>query len=246
MATGVVIIHLGRCGSTVLGNLLNQHSQITWRGEILEPIFQAARKQLGDHYVLNGDPVRLALQAVDNCPTEYCGVEFKPYHLAVYQTPLASFVADMREAGFRHFVVLDRRNRLRKIVSSRLAATTGVWHVPPTAVRDGQVIDIDVDHFSLDRKAGTLAEVLKMYDAEFEELRRLLSPGYLDLIYEDHIEGDPTIAYQEVVNYLGLTADPVEIKLGRTTAAPLREVVANFESVARHLTGTRYAWMLEG
>ena len=31
------MFHPGRCGSTVLGNLLNQHPSIEWDGEIYEP-----------------------------------------------------------------------------------------------------------------------------------------------------------------------------------------------------------------
>lgn len=246
MTIGIAVMHLGRCGSTVLGNLLGQHSRITWRGEILEPLFQAARKQHGDHFFMQGDPAELAAKVLENCASDYAGVEFKPFHLAIFRVAPSDFISRLRSAGFRHFIVLDRRNRLRKIVSSRLAANSGVWHVPINTVRDSQAIMLDVECLSLDRKVGSLADVLGMYDAEFDELRRLLSPGYLDLVYEDDIEADPQVAYRKVIDFLGLAAEPVATKLGRTTTAPLRGVIENFDTVERHLEGTRYAWMLDG
>ena len=39
---GVFMWHQGRCGSSVLANLLNQHPDIDWRGEIFE--FYAVHK----------------------------------------------------------------------------------------------------------------------------------------------------------------------------------------------------------
>ena len=36
VATSAVMFHTGRCGSTVLAKMLNQHSDIYWAGEIFE------------------------------------------------------------------------------------------------------------------------------------------------------------------------------------------------------------------
>ena len=165
---------------------MNQKSlDAAQNGEVVEPYLRKARQLHGDAFFLTGDPVILGRRKLESCTTDFCGVEFKPFHLTAFRTTSASFIPAMRESGFQHFIVLDRRNRLRKIVSSRLAARTGVWHVPAGTLRNGDRIAIDVDDFQLDRKHGTLVEVLKMYDAEFDELRRLLAPDYLDLVYRE-------------------------------------------------------------
>lgn len=42
---GVVMLHIGRCGSTVLGSTLNQHPAIQWENEIFVPLLH--EKQAG-------------------------------------------------------------------------------------------------------------------------------------------------------------------------------------------------------
>lgn len=246
MVQGVTVIHLGRCGSTVLGDLLDQHSQISWRGEILEPLMQAARKRQGIDYVLNNDPVNLAREALASCQTPYGGLEFKPFHISACRMSQGTFISRMREAGFQKFIVLDRRNRLRKIVSSRWAFNSGVWHIPAQAKSETRRLTLNVESLHMDRFTGTLVQFLEMYDAQFRELRELLSPDYLDLVYEDHIEADPTVAYTRVIQFLGLPLEHVTANLGRTASGSLRTELENFDAVAQHLAGTRYAWMLEG
>lgn len=246
MAQGVTVIHLGRCGSTVLGDLLDQHSQISWFGEILEPLMQAARKLQGVDYVLNGDPATLSCETLAHCQTSYGGLEFKPFHFSAYCISQATFISRMREAGFRKFVVLDRRNRLRKIVSSRWAADSGVWHIPAQAKGETRQLTLNVESLHMDRFSGTLIQFLEMYDAQFRELRELVSPDFLDLVYEDDIEADPIVAYKRVIDYLDLPFEPASVRLGRTASGPLQAELKNFETVAQYLAGTRYAWMLEG
>jgi len=245
MATNIILIHLGRCGSTVLASLLNQHSRITWYGEIFEPMLRQARKRHGDFFRLKGDPVALACRVLDAAETEYAGIEVKPFHFTAFNITPAAFMRGMRQAGPHRFIVLDRRNRLRKIVSSRIAFNTGVWHVPLASRSNGQRLKLKlaIEDLRLDLKGGTLTDILQQYDSEFTEIRRLLTPDYLDLLYEEHVQDDPMSAYRKVIRYLGLPEDPVMVKLGRTTPNPLSEVLENYREVADHLKGTRYAWM---
>lgn len=244
MAVGVVVIHLGRCGSTVLAGLLDQHSQIAWRGEIFEPRIRRAAARHGDGFVIRRDPIKLALRAINSRRTAYSGIEVKPFHFEAFGISLAEFIEGMREAGVNRFVVLDRRNRLRKIVSSRVAARSGVWHVKAGAAHTMQRIRLPVEELRMDRRREPLKRLLEIYDAEFAEARRLLSPDYLDLLYETDILEDPTRGYHRVVDFLGLAKEPVEIKLGRTNTSPLTEVLENYDEVAAHLAGTGYEWML--
>ena len=46
------MFHIGRCGSTVVSELLNQHSKIHWESELYTPIFTELQKKVSGKYVI--------------------------------------------------------------------------------------------------------------------------------------------------------------------------------------------------
>ena len=61
----ILIIHIGRCGSTVLGKMLNEHPMIYWASELYEPIFGTWRDQnMGIETI--EDPARINTWAICN------------------------------------------------------------------------------------------------------------------------------------------------------------------------------------
>ena len=241
---GIVVIHLGRCGSTVLAELLGQHSQITWHGEIFEPMIKEVTEREGRDCRLEGDPVKLAVEKIEAADTRFSGLEVKPFHFDAFGISSVAFIDGMRQAGVDRFVVLDRRNRLRKVVSSRIAARSGIWHVKANRVRRGRPIALPVEEILIDRRKAPLKQLLERYDREFAEVRRLVAPDYLDLVYETDVQKDPKVAYRRLLGYLGLEEEPVEVTLGRTTTAPLKGLLKNYDEVAAHLAGSGFEWML--
>ena len=97
----------------------------------------------------------------------------------------------------------------------------------------------------MDYFTGTLIEILEMYETQFKELRKLVSPNHLDLIYEDHIETDPEVGYRKVLTYFGLPYESITVNLGRTSSGSLHTDLENYDEVAEHLAGTQFAWMLD-
>jgi hypothetical protein len=67
----------------------------------------------------------------------------------------------------------------------------------------------------------------------------------INLVYEDHVEGDPALAYGLICESIGIEPGAAEVRLERTGDAPLSALLSNFDEIAELLTGTEYEWMLD-
>ena len=245
MATGVIcMFHIGRAGSTVLGDLLNQHPSFGWDSEIYAP-----QQRLWDG---RGDPVMLMRQRAALLPRRWYGFEFKAFHVRLVGRTLSELVTAYRSGGNARFIVLRRVNTLRKIVSTAVARGTGRFHLfgQSTAPRQPDAVSrvrIDPRMHFIDGETRPLVEFLAGFDrfhALLDEL--LLADETLRLSYEDDILPDPLHAYRTACGWLGEEPIPVVTRFARTTPFPLRQVLENFEEVALALDGTPWAWMLDG
>lgn len=150
--------------------------------------------------------------------------------------------------GVDHFVAIRRRNHLRRFVSAEVGRRRGSYHqrhedgaadlvtvrLEPKAVRLGvEVRPLVVAFEELDREERQLAEALR-------------GRKHVWIDFEDHIEQDPTVAYERVCAFAGLPAVDVDVRLARTTDFPLDQVIENYDEVVATLQGTRFAWMLDG
>ena len=260
-----LMIHMGRCGSTVVSTQLRQHPEMCWRGEIYERLFKAWEKLGGDLRSKRGefrpwtlpapfevhppgvplDPLARLDADIDEHPAEHYGFEVKPFHWRLLDCDPGAFLQSVEARGFDRFILLWRRNALRKIVSSVVSRQRRQFH--STTPLGLFPITLDPERVSLDRNDGPLLETLAGYEAQQAHLGALLADrDCLRLVYEDHVEADPAVAYAQVRDHIGLTPrDDIEIKLARTTDHPLDRVIRNFDEVAEVLSGTRWEWMLE-
>lgn len=238
------MFHIGRAGSTVLGDMLNQHPSIGWDGEIYHSNHQLWHGQ--------GDPAGLARRRAAMLPKRWYGFEVKENHLQAVGETLGDLVAAYRVGGPARFMILRRENTLRKIVSTAVARVTGRFHrvdpngAPPDP--DAPVrVRIDPHAHAIGRKAAPLVDYLERFDrfhAAIDEI--LAADDPLRLCYEIDILGDPQRAYRATCAWLGEQPVPVIVRFARTTPFPLRDVIENFDEVAKALEGTRWAWMLAG
>jgi len=133
-------------------------------------------------------------------------------------------------------IVLTRRNRLKAFVSSLIAEQLNEWEVYRQAdlSRQRPRVAVDVDAF-LDRVAFD--------DAYYTEIHgRLLATAQVfeEVAYEDLF--DPAV-HHRLVEFLGQrpTSTGLRIESVKQNATDLRQLVSNFEEVARRLNGTRFA-----
>lgn len=265
---GIVMFHIGRSGSTVLGDLLGQHSAIRWDSEIYERVFRDVERNAGPLFLtsdasapvlaqqawrplLPADPLqhlqkRISQICVDKAWKSFYGFEVKFFHLRFFGMSLVDYVEGLKEFGFEAFVVLKRRNLLRKIVSSLVAEQAKQYHFRHGETVPRQAIVLDLEQVSVDREQKSFLQFLEKYDEMFALLDELLEgERVLELVYEDDLLDDPQQGYRKVCEFLNLAWEPSSVNFVRTNPFPLREILVNFEEVARALRGTPYAWMLD-
>jgi LPS sulfotransferase NodH len=243
----VTTFHLGRSGSTVLGDLLDQHSAVAWLGEIQEwPEFREHPAPAGP----GSELLRRLRSRLPGVTRPVVGVEAKFFHLHDHGIALHTFLDEMRsatpEGGACRFIVLRRKNYLRKIVSSLVARQRGRWFARQGTPLPPVHVEINPQRVCVDGDAQPLIDYLRDWDAQFDQLdAELAGDGALSLTYEDDIEQDPLVAYRKVCAHLGLPPETPEVRYTRTTAQPMAEIVTTLAAVRQALAGTDYAWMAD-
>lgn len=238
----VAMLHLGRCGSTVVADLLRQHDGIRWDGETLQR-YGAYEVPKGLGSALDCLQVRMDLAGAD-----VFGFETKflwDYHLRTVGLGLDAYVQQLRALGFDRFIVVRRGNYLRWAASETIAARTKKWHERGAATQRNPAVPLDVDAFQIGQRRQPLREWFAEFDRAYEELASLLpTEQCLYLSYEEDIEGSPVAAYHRVCDFLDQEPQPVTIRLRKTNPYPLEELVGNLKEVRTHLAGTAYAMFL--
>ncbi len=228
----IVMFHNGRSGSGVLGRILNDHPRILWDGELLRDTKIAKYLRRG-----NFDPWEY-IRHTEYKAGRYCyGFEMKYRHMCQLNIAKKEFLENVSNLGYAHFILLERRNLLRRIISQRILLKAGFAHL-----RNGQKPELYSVH--LDTK--DLLKTLELAEREVIEMQKLLQgKSFVHLIYEQDILSDPLIAYEKVCVFLGLSVHPLKPRLRRTNPFMLHEMLSNYQEVAKTLRNTPYAWMLD-
>ncbi len=141
--------------------------------------------------------------------------------------------------------MLERRNYVRKIVSSLVAQSRHKYRQAAGVHADFTPIHLDPWDIEIDRTHASLIELLDGYAREFNHLRRLLADRpVLYLAYEDDLLKDPSVGYRRSCEYLELEPAQFEVRFGRSNPFPLHSILENFTEVDRVSKGTPYAWMM--
>jgi hypothetical protein len=242
MREGIMIYHVGRCGSTVLTKLLNQNPKLMSFGEVfLKSHRQGRLVDMPDNI--------LRLQRVSAFPKRAI-VEVKfleRQHLSVIGQSVREFVDCAYENGFRKSIILNRENYLRIILSRAIAVARGdKWHIKKEDQVSRTQVNLDVERIPLGHHQYPMFELFEYIDSQYQELREALDgTDATELTYEKDILTDPRIAYGKVCRWLGLPEEPVSVTLQRTNTQSLRESIVNWKEVAMALKDTKYSWMLE-
>jgi hypothetical protein len=253
-----MMFHIGRSGSTVLSDLLRQHWQVFWDGEVLDGHYGLAleeRSRAGldwrsrwNSSIYYPDDLfgylrsRMSLAGFRRC----YGIEIKFFHLAFNNLELCQFLEGARHLGFSHFIVLERQNWLRKVVSSLVAHRKNAFHQAATSRAERLKVKLDIQRISIDSDAKPLIAYFDDWSRKFAALRQLVSDDRtLELSYERDIEGNPITAYLKCCEFLKIEPFSPEVRLGKTNPFPLDEIVENWDEVRAALEGTTYEWMLK-
>lgn len=254
MPKGVAMFHAGRSGSTVLGNLFNQHPDLFWDGEILQakrlrPLPGFVSRRIIHHAKFHLQTRRR------RCIAQYYGFETKTIDVSRLGMTKAAFVDFLSDLAYEQFIILERRNLLRIIVSHLVATEKGYFHEKnlPQAQdssnrgKIGKKININPQAVPFQGRKEPLSNQLKFLEQEFIETKRILNDQrLLCLVYENDIEGDPRTAYSKVCEFLNISVFPAEIQYRKTNPTHLSNIIENFEEVSNALCGSEFEWMLDG
>lgn len=242
----IAMLHYGRCGSTVLGDLLNQHPEILWDSEIFDKMLR--NKLFKDYW--RSDPIRLLRIRMLLAGNQHYGFETKCHPLydlrkSILNMSVTHYLETLKQLGYRNFIVLKRRNYLRQQVSIEVAwQNNQAWHQPAQAKATLKSIRLDVDKVWFGNQKPLL-ESFEERDQGYAELESLLARDRtLHLTYEDHILPDPVAGYRQVCEFIEVQPCEVTIKRSRTNPFSLKDIIQNFSEIEAHLQNTNYEWML--
>lgn len=278
----IVMYHLGRCGSKVVGSMLSRTNNIYWSGPILGKILKDLYIHINgsiaevnidvqnDNYghekywreILNGIGVNelgnidnqhkgqimdLISNYMKNSGYHYFGFEIKPFNNRVLNYNMSNFIHDIENKGFNYFIILDRKNRLRKILSSIIAHQhLNKWHNIKEKQNKLIKLKVNLNRVEIDFDSKPLIKYLEDYDKQFNELNQLLDnkKNLLKLYYEDDIQIDPKLAYIKICTFLGVSPMKLDVPLKRTNPYQIESMVINFSELEVYLKNSPYEWML--
>ena len=242
----IIMLHIGRCGSTVIANLLEQNPEIYWDAKL----HRKAQALYGDRFS-HMNYVSWTQQQFSMSGARYYGFEFKileDQYPALLNTTRATFFDHCKSIGITHYILLHRRNTLRHVVSHYTSMARGNWHNDSTQQASRVQIDLDLQRVSTGRGPGRpllryLEEVAEAHD---QTRNAFQDKAFLELEYETDIDSAGVEhGYHKVCEFLAVQPLPVALKNSRTNPFPLSETVRNYDELSSYLTGTEFEWMLE-
>ena len=242
----VGMLHTGRCGSSVLAGLLGQHPRVYWDSEIH---FKRWHDSGGDETPY--DPAAFVGKRRLMAGSRYYGFEVKfadsldPRWVGL---SFAEYVRAMESVGVTHWILLERKNHLRQIVSVIQAEARGGHHNVSGKASKLQKVSVPVDAVPFfQAPPRPLVEVIEELHASYRAAEQMLAgDSLLHLTYEDDISADPRSAAQRVFDSLDVPNTAAEVTHKKTNPFALSESVENWSEVEAALAGTPYAWMGEG
>lgn len=243
--TNIALFHQGRCGSTILGDLLDQHTDIVWASEIFEDLKKEWNLMT---MTINEMSLILNLKAYRH-KTKFFGFETKTlpeYHLDLMKNirDVSHYIEFLIQNNFSKFIILKRKNYLRRAVSDLIGQKTDIWHSNTTNVKV-ITVKIDITKYRIGNTFKPLLQHFYDLDRHYEFLQNsLIDHELLLLSYEDDIMKDPFIAYRKSCEFIGVDTQHPMIRFSRTNPFPITQMVENFNELRKALQNTPYEWML--
>ncbi len=238
--------HFGRCGSTLLGNMVGDHPDVDWAGEV----FHALHENTVDAIEL-ADPFQWLHGPIRNSKCKSFGFETKFQHLDSNGLDLTfdEYLTLLKSLNFDRFIILKRRNYLRQAVSVARGQLTKTWHVTQEMKRPVFApFPMDPTKIGLGGSDRELVDCFEFLDEVYEKAEESFAQhkiSCLNLCYEDDLEHEPQIGFHKVVGFLQLSPAEPMVSLQKLGVRPLAQAISNFDEIRQLLSGTKYGWMCD-
>ena len=243
---GICCFHFGRCGSTLLGNMLASRPDLDWKGEVFHGLHEN-NIPLQPHT----NPFEFLDFHWKHSPNHHFGIETKFQHLDSngLDIELGSFLSGLKNIGFRKIIILKRKNYLRQAISVARGQLTKNWHVsvdekPPRL----PTFELDLERISLGGRNRPILDCFEFLDSTFRQSRAIVEKSNLEcleLLYEDDLEIDPLSGYAKVTGFINLPHSDTTVSVRKIENRPVNEIVTNFQEIRQRLKNTTYEWMCD-
>jgi len=246
--TGVAMFHIGRCGSTVIADMLGRQPNFRSIGEIYTA-YRGNRLDQQSATPGNYTAAKLAQAsaAIKNRGTVLFEVKFLPtLDMTFFPGGMECFLETIGGMGVTKAIVLSRRNLLRRLVSTAISVKRKAYQK-----RAGETVNIPTVSLPLSGTylgaTGTIVQIFDMIDREYDALRDVLDRhgmAALALEYEADIQDNPGLAVTKTCHFLGLEPVDVSPEFQRINNKGLADILSNYAAVSEILNGTKFEGML--
>jgi len=238
----IVMLHAGRTGSSVIADMLSQHTNIKWNGEI----YLDYPKYLT---FFTSDPIQFLIYKMYQKHSKIYGFELKALknqHLEMFiKLSLEEYLEEITNLGYSYFIFLKRKNLLRRYISIIQMLETNVYHTTKNPVKP-RIITINTKNIWINNQKTDLINYFKILEKEYDDVQKIIKKyNFLYLSYEEDVLANPSIAYKKICKYINVEIQNPKVNLKRTNPFSIKEVVANYEEIEMELRNTDYYWMLE-
>ena len=240
-----IMLHPGRTGSTVLGDLLDQNRRIDWASEIFSKIQTSER-----HYRVKNalwqlrNPVKCAedgkllwresLEARRRrSPCPVLGVEIKTsqvFRQHLFAETLTESLRLLNDQADFPLIFLHRVNHIDRYISAASAQLRSHYNFAKGQTPERIEVPVrrrilDPSYFGEKMEINTWLDEVEKREAEIGAAVKSL--GGLVLTYEDDIMPSPLIASQKVIEHLGEESREVGSRFVKIDTRPLAERTSN-------------------
>ena len=241
--TKVAMLHPGRCGSTVVGSLLNQHHLFYWSGEPFEKLMGKGPLKQEKVVDVIKEREQETISKIYSFATKYP----RGMHLSedCMNQSIPDYISLLTELGYKKFILITRRNHLKRVISILKGRQTGVWH-SKVITEKAEVIEIPIHDFEYGiNQKSSIIDYFQIMDNEVALVKDCIGgKPLIHIEYETDIEEDPLEAYRKICEFVGIKSLSPVVKLKKTNPFPLKDMISNFDELKKYLEATPYAWML--
>lgn len=242
--TNTAMLHAGRCGSSVLADMLNQHPDMRWANEPFENMkaYYYNMPDTSRGYNRIADSIFRSAHPHYGFDSKYLPEQHLRKELA-NKTPV-TYAELLKSLGFNRCILLDRKNHLRRAASIAIGTDTKQWGTFEAPGRFTTTINLD--RFVSYGEEMPLLDFFSALNTRYSEIKDAFrGMQILELTYENDILVDPTQAYIKSCDYIGIKPQKnVAVRLRKQNPLPLSELIENYDEVASLLHGTEFEWML--